>query len=252
MTATEYGIDAVETSMELLDAIHELKEPNLTELAEHTGMAPSTTHIHLNTLENANYIVSENKRYKLSLRFLQYGLQTRKRMDLFEHAKFPIDELAKKSGELANLMMEEQGQGRYVYTKKQENAVYFEEKPGRTVPLHSTALGKAILAHLPDERVEMIIQERGLPEETPHTITDPDELRNELETIREEGIAHDREEFMESVRCMAVPLLKRDTVEGAISVSGPVSRMSSESFQQEIRELLFDTKDVIELGITYR
>lgn len=251
MSTQRYGVDAVETSIAILDALRELDGPNLSEIAEHLDMAVSTTHIHLKTLEEANYIVCEENRYDLGLRFLEYGLHTRSEMPLYRHAKPHIDKLAEESGELSNLMVEEQGRGRYVYSEKEESAVYFEKTPGFDAPLHSTALGKAILAHLPDDRVETIIEQWGLPPKTQHTITTRTDLDAELETIRAEGIAHDREEYMEGIRCAAVAILREGEVEGAISISGPVNRMNSVTFREKVEELLFDAKNVIELGITH-
>lgn len=250
MATEEYGIAAVETSTDILDGLRQLDKPTLSELADHLGMAVSTVHIHLKTLEDANYVVREDGQYELSLRFLEYGLHTRNKTRLYQQAKYHVDELAQESGELANLMVEEQGKGRYLYSQKEESAVYFEEAPGHHAPLHSTALGKAILAEYPRDRVEEILEKAGMPRETPHTITEIDELHEELSTIREEGIAHDREEYNEGIRCAAVSILTEDGVEGAISISGPVNRMNTPAFQEKVRDLLLDAKNVIELGLT--
>jgi len=95
-------------------------------------------------------------------------------------------------------------------------------------PMHCTALGKAILAYYPQDQVEVIIRE-GLPARTPFTLTSPESLRAELERIRGEGFAIDDQENELGVRCTGAPIFDyTGKVVGAISVSGPASRITRE------------------------
>jgi DNA-binding IclR family transcriptional regulator len=113
-------------------------------------------------------------------------------------------------------------------------------------------MGKAILAHLPESRVHEILDRHGLPEKTEQTITERDALFEELSEIRERGVAFDREERLSGLRCVAVPILSNSSrVEGALSVSGPTSRMQGERFESELPERLRSAANVIELNITY-
>jgi DNA-binding IclR family transcriptional regulator len=120
------------------------------------------------------------------------------------------------------------------------------------VHLHCTALGKAILAYLPEERVREIIDTHGLPERTDATITDEEELFDELEGIRDRGYARDMEERVAGLLCVAAPIRNLDGDPlGAISVSGPTSRMKGERFDEEVPEELTSTANVIELNLNY-
>lgn len=85
---------------------------------------------------------------------------------------------------MANLVVEEYGHGVFLYRSKGPEAVHMDTHAGKRLPMHTTAFGKAILAHFPEERVEEIIEANGLPAHTPKTITDRDTLFEELESIR--------------------------------------------------------------------
>jgi DNA-binding IclR family transcriptional regulator len=99
--------------------------------------------------------------------------------------------------------------------------------------LHSTSLGKAILAVLPDEEAREILERRGMPAHTPLTIRDWPAMQREVKAIRERGYALDLEENEPGVRCIAVAMA--DHLRGsvaAISVSGPRDRVTDERIHQ--------------------
>jgi DNA-binding IclR family transcriptional regulator len=104
------------------------------------------------------------------------------------------------------------------------------------------------LSHLPERRVEEIIDQRGLPAKTNNTITDADELFDELETIREQGFAIDNEENITGLKCIAAPVLGNDSVKGALSVSYPISRITGDSFTEELSAVIKRSANVIELN----
>jgi DNA-binding IclR family transcriptional regulator len=105
---------------------------------------------------------------------------------------------------------------------------------------------------LPEERVVEIIEYHGLPQQSPKTITDPDDLLAELATIREQGYALDDEERTEGLRCIGAPVHNADNeVLGAISVSAPISRMQNERIEEELPERVLSAVNLIELNMTY-
>ena len=94
------------------------------------------------------------------------------------------------------------------------------------IPLHSTGVGKAMLAHLPLIEVDKIITEQGLSPSTPNTIVNKDLLVQELVAVKQRGFATDNEEGETGIRCIAVPVFRSEQlVVGAISVSGPAGRL---------------------------
>lgn len=244
-------VRATETSFRILDALRALDGAGVTELATHLELPKSTVHNHLQTLRRSEYVTREGSKYDVGLRFLQLGEYARDRRGIATIAPPEIDKLAEETREMANLLVEEHGRGVFLYRAKGADAVHMDTHAGKRVHLHTTGFGKAILAHLPDERVETILDRHGLPSVTPNTITDRDRLMDELEEVREQGYAYDDEERLEGLRCIAAPVVVDGTVLGAVSVSGPKSRMTGEWYTDELPALTTSAANVIEINSTY-
>ncbi|WP_424005367.1 IclR family transcriptional regulator (plasmid) [Haloarcula salina] len=253
--ADQQNPNAVKTAQTTFSILEELKVRNgatVTDLTDAFDLSKSSIHNYLTTLEDDGYVVKDGNTYKVGLRLLDLGGHARHRERLYDIAKDEVDELAAETGELANLLVEQHGKGVYLHRAHGEDAVKTDSYIGQRVYLHNTALGNAILAHLPRTRVEEIIDQHGMPATTENTISDREELFSHLERVREEGVAFDDEARLKGLRCVAVPIVNNnDTVEGAISVSGPTSRFQNERFREELPEKLKSVANVIELNITY-
>lgn len=248
----KYAVKSVETAFRILDALKQLNGAGVSELASHLDIPKSTVHNYLSTLVQEEYVVKEDSSYHVGVRFLEYGAFARVQLDIYEIAKPEVDKLAKATGELANLMIEEHGRGSYLHRARGEMAVQVEAHVGTRVPLHETGLGKAIMAHLPRERVDEIVEMHGLTAATTNTITDRGKLNDELAQIRETGIALDDEERIPGLRCVAAPILsKNDRILGAISVSGPSNRIRGDRFTEKLPNRVLESVNVIELNVTY-
>jgi DNA-binding IclR family transcriptional regulator len=121
---------------------------------------------------------------------------------------------------------------------------------GKRVTLHSTALGKALLASLSEEKLEAIIADSGLRAQTDQTITDPEELREEVETIRRDGVAYDTEEHIRGMGCVAAPIQLPGRRHASISVTGPVSRVTTEQSREVYARTVRRAANVIELSLS--
>ncbi|WP_226482851.1 IclR family transcriptional regulator [Natrinema amylolyticum] len=247
----KHPVKATETTLQIIDLLQEINKAGVTELATKLDLAPSAVHNHLSTLQEHRYVVKDGSKYRLGLRFLELGGYTRHRMELYNTAKPELKPLAKETGEKTNLMVEEHGLGIYIYRSMGNEAIQIDTYTGESAYLHNTALGKAILAHLPKERVQEIVDRHGLPSATERTITDVDELFEALAEIRDRGFAFDDEERINGLRCVAVPLLDDEEAIGAISVTGPRSRMTDERFREEIPNKLSQKANLIELDLSY-
>ncbi|WP_251341319.1 IclR family transcriptional regulator [Haloplanus halophilus] len=250
-TESPNAVKATETSLLILETLKDLDGAGVTEVATELDIPKSTVHNHLSTLHNARYIIKKDGKYYVGLRFLEFGEHTRNRKRIYEAARPEIENLAEKTGELANLAVEEHGQGVYLYQSKGQQSVSTDVYAGMRSNLHCTALGKAILSEYPRERVDNILDRHGLPERTKNTITDRDALYEELDEVKERGYAYDIEERLRGLRCVAAPITTNDQVYGAISVSGPTNRMQTERFHEEIPEMLLNAENVIELDVTF-
>jgi len=243
------------TGTKILSIIDELQSAEylgVTKLARRVDIAKSTAHYHLNTLCEEGYVVKEGSRYRLSLRFLRLGILARDRTTLFDTADAEVQELAEETGELALLGVEEQGMGVYLHKTAGDDAVDIDAQTGRFDYLHNRAFGKAILAHLDRDRVTEILDAHGLVRTTPRTITDREDLVEELEEIRSRGFAINEEESIEGIHGVATPILDKDgTVVGAISLAGPSERMERAMMTDEYAELLARTRNVVELNVQH-
>lgn len=251
--ANNRGITSIETTLDVIETLASLGEAGVSELADELGLANSTVHDHLVTLERRGYVVKHERRYRAGTKFLGVGTQIRRHLEVFNVAKPELKRLADETGEHVNLMIEEDGIGVLLYTVMGENAVQVVAHDGSRTLLHITAPGKVILAHLPDERVEEILDRYGLPAETKNTITDEGRLMEELDQIRERGYGIDREESLEGMWGVAVPIIRRDNdeIRGAISVYGPRSRTDAGEFEEDLPQLLLKAANVIEVNLTY-
>jgi DNA-binding IclR family transcriptional regulator len=139
-----------------------------------------------------------------------------------------------------------------IYGESAKRASLSPSRVGNRTYLHRTAGGKAVLAHLPEERVASIVDEYGLPSASPTTIDDESTLRSELASIRERGHAFNEEEFGRGFHGVGVPLFdESEDALGAISVSGPKRNLQGEYFREELPNVLKQTANQIEFNYIY-
>ena len=244
-------VQAVEITLDILDLLHQRNGARVTEIANELERSKGTVHSHLATLLDREYIVKEGEEYKLSLRYLEFGEAVKQRLDIYGIIQTELDDLADESGEVAQFATEEHGQIVYLYKSKGEKAVETASSVGTRTHLHPTALGKAILAYYPRERIDEIVKQHGLPEYTDQTITSRDELLEELTTIRQRGYAFDDEEVIEGLRCVAAPVKIDGEVFGAVSISGPSSRVKEQRFREDLPDKVLRSANVIEINAKF-
>lgn len=236
--------------LEIVEVLEERQKARVTEIADEVSFSKSTVHNYLSTLREREYVVQEGDFYRLGLRFLDLGESTRYNTNLYQIARPHVDDLADDINELVSLVTEENGQAVYIYREQGTPDVNFSTRVGRRIQMHCTAVGKAMLAYMPEAYVEEIVETHGLPRRTKNTITDRESLYEALEEVRETNIAFDREEYGEGLRCIATPIVQsNERILGSISVSAPTTRMQNNEFEQETRESLKEAANVIELNV---
>lgn len=245
-------IKSLERGFEIVDCLREEGELTVSELASRKNMPTSTAHIYLKTLCDLGYVQHNGTSYQLSLKFLQHGGQVRQQTKLYQIACDEIDALAEATGEVSALGVPENGQRVLLYKSEGTEAVYDNPPIGEYTHMHWTALGKAILAHLPQNKVDDIVDRHGLPTRTHHTIDNRKELREELSATAERGYALEDEERWNGIRSVAVPLLDGAEVIGSISVSGPKQRFEHEWIETDLLEHLTRSKNVIDVRLAHQ
>ncbi|MHC3437450.1 IclR family transcriptional regulator [Natrialbaceae archaeon A-gly3] len=235
------------TSLAIVEAINDLDGATLTELADHTGLATSTLYTHLKTLEQAEYVTRSDNTYQLGLHLFHIGENSRQRDPRYSLARDRAFELANQVNEEVSFAVEEYGRSIILYdeTPAPSDTGY---QVGHYFHMHSSASGKAMLAAFPTERVYEIVDRRGLPKHTENTITDVDELLDELEQIREQGYAVNRQEELEGLYSVAMVVTNPDgTVFGSLDISGPPYRLPGDSeIAAQLRPVVADLESRLE------
>ncbi|ELY62934.1 IclR family transcriptional regulator [Natrinema versiforme] len=253
MTAHESErIQSVETAFEILDYLQHNEEAGVTEIADALSVSKSTAHGHLSTMESIGHVVKVDGTYRVGLSFLELGHHARSRYNLYESAKAEADQLAEMTGERCQIMVPEGHHGVYIYQTAGEQAVRTDSHIGSTVDLHCTAVGKCYLANLPEDELEAYLDDVGLAEQTEHTITDREAFRDELETVRQQGYALNREERIIGMRAVGAPIVTdQNDVLGAISVSVPTTRIDDRAAEDELPKQVQRSARVIAIRTTY-
>ena len=242
-------IDSVERACRVVDVLEERGTVGVSELAEAIGLSKGSAYSYLATLVENGYAVADDGRYRLSFRHLSLSRAAIDRIGPYDVVTEQLDAVADEHGERAQFAVEEGGRTVYLYRAAGEEAVNPSVDIGRYEYLHCIALGKTMLARLPDDRVDEVVDRHGLPARTSSTVTDRGELDAELERIRDRGYAVDDGERVHGIRCIAVPLNTGDSDPlGAISISGPERRMTDERMQDELLESLLRAANVIEVN----
>jgi IclR family acetate operon transcriptional repressor len=180
-------------------------------------------------LREQGYVRHDEKthRYALTLKLLTLGEAVGAQVDLVSAGKEQLDDLCSEFGETANLGVLQEGHVVYVaISESGRRGLRMSAVVGGRDALHSTSIGKAVLAFLPEPEREKQLAELLLPPVTPNTIVDAARFRAELMRTRDRGFAVDDEENELGARCVGVPVLDghRQPI-AAISLSGPVTRI---------------------------
>ncbi|UPM44232.1 IclR family transcriptional regulator [Halocatena salina] len=244
-------IKTTDTVFDVVESLWNTNGATVTELADRLDIAKSTAHAHLATLEQREFVVKNGNTYQLSLRFLELGIHVRDQIELSRIAEPLLEKLAEETGEAIWLIVEEHGWAVYLNKAMGEDALQIKSTIGERSHLHYLAAGKALLAYVPHENVESIVERRGLPGRTSHTITEPNELFTELAAIRERGYAFNENEEIDGVRGVGVPICAEDRAIGAVGIGAPENRLRGKRFREEVPNQLLGAANEIELRITY-
>lgn len=246
-TSDRSRVKAVETTLDIVQHLHQAGSATIDEVAEGVSVGTSTAHRHLTTLHERGYLVRDGNEYELSLRFLTHGGRQRETLPANELIHRKVRQLSEETSERVQFITEEHGKRVYIFTHAGPDAVKTDAAVGKCGPLHVSAAGKAILANLPADRYDEILDGVAAP-----GTAERQSLDEELEKTRDRGYAFNDEESTSGLRAVGVPVRHSDdTVLGAISVSGPANRLRGEYFREELPNLLLGTVNEIELNIEY-
>ena len=244
-------LKTVETAVELLDLLDGKKGHDLGTIANELGLAKSTIHGYLSTLKRYGYVYEEAGEFYIGAELLTLGGQVRYRRPSYQLAIEEVEMVSDHTSERSQFIIEEGGKGVHLHVVKGNKGVKVNSRIGKRSHLHASAAGKTILAWSPESKVDEIIEKWKLPKLTENTITDPEVLKEELVTVRERGFAQNREESIEGLHAIGIPVKSNGNMIGSISVSGPSRRISGDKFEKEIPDFLLGVSNELELRISY-
>ncbi|WP_335979642.1 MULTISPECIES: IclR family transcriptional regulator [Streptomycetaceae] len=242
------GVQSLARAFDLLERMADAGgEVGLSELSAGSGLPLPTIHRLMRTLLDCGYVRQQpNRRYALGPRLIRLGESASRLLGTW--ARPYLAELVDATGETANMALLDGDEAVYVAQVPSRHSMRMFTEVGRRVLPHSTGVGKALLAQLPDEQVRALLGRTGMPAATEHTLTDPDVFLTALERVRAQGYAVDDNEQEAGVRCLAVSVPGAPTAT-AISISGPAGRVT-EAATAAIVPVLRDVAGKLALALT--
>lgn len=225
-------IQSLSRANAILDVIAAQDAVSLTEIARRTWLNTTTVYYLVETLVSLGFVerTSASGGYRLGLRNLELGRTVQQRLDIAATARPALMRLCAATKETANLCVPYLFEAMIVESVEGIYGVRATAYAGTRAAYHSTSGGKAILAHLDEEIRQTIYRVRPLRPLTSSTITDIPVLEEQLKQVRHEGVAYDFEENEEAAHCVAAPIFDGlGEIAGAISISGPMNRLTTET-----------------------
>lgn len=241
----ERYVDSVLAALDLMDCF--LLNPKLTikEIIEHTGMTRNRVSRSLGTLAHKGYVMDgvEPNTFTPGPKLMALGKVFEFNQNLVALTRPVLRELALKTGESATFYIRE-GQERVVIDREEaSNAIRFSVQAGQRMDLHAGAAGKVLLAYLSETERNILLTSKQLTKITNNTITNPNTLLIELVKVREQGYAISRGERNPDAFAIAAPVFeRRDLLLGAICIAGPISRLTPETEEKYLADLIHSAK----------
>ncbi|RFU12801.1 IclR family transcriptional regulator [Rhodobacteraceae bacterium W635] len=242
------GDGTVGKALQVLDCVAAAGHPvKFTELLEKSPHPKATLYRLLQTLTNQGMLSHdpETGTYTLGLRLVKLAHSAWKQATLATVARPFVDVLAAKVGETIHLAQMEQGQVLFVDKQKMSDRFETLAQTGRVAPGYCTGVGKAILANMTPERQERALRQQHFLQNTATTHTCRETLSAELDRIRAEGVAFDREEHETGIISIAAPILTNGgRVIGALSIATSTTRHSLDSLRAFEADLLHTARKI--------
>ena len=221
----------------------------LTEMAELLGAPRSSLFPIIHTLANRGFIMQDPKsmKYTIGIQAYAVGSAYLGTNDAYRMIYNEMERIADTCKETCQLGILDDDQILYIGKVDSGEVIRLSSHVGKRLPVHCTALGKAMASVMSFDELRAICKE-PLIRRTEHTITDLSVLYEQLQQVRVDGIARDRQETQDNVQCLAIPLFPHGKPACAISVSVPLFRYTEEK-ERLVRSCLLEAKQRLEAGL---
>ena len=232
MKNTSGKVSAVTKTLRILDCFTPIQtELSLAQLSKMLEIPKSTLLNQIRTLEDSGFLIRlrDGQAYSLGYKIMELSYCAYSAIPVIQGAIPIMENLMSTTGETVYLTSHLGGRVFYMECVYPTRQAISYSVTGKTLPMHCTASGKAMLSYMKRNEIDNIIKTHGLPQITKNTITDYDRLISELELSKERGYATDLEEESLGVKCLAMAIRNNDgAVAGAVSISGSIISMRDE------------------------
>jgi DNA-binding IclR family transcriptional regulator len=235
------SVQSIERAFQILELLRDQRQDmGVHQIAEQVNLNVTTVHRLLQSLISVRAVRQnpQTRQYGLAPAMLLYGKAVIDQFDFVRIAHPFLGELSRTVGETAFMGILDDFELVYIdHVDSLDHTLRITPQIGRRQNSHCTSLGKVLLAHLPPSSLNVFLSRPSFPQATEYTLTNPESLRTELETIRRQGYAFDVEEAEKGICCVAAPLKGLDgEVIAAISISGPASRIRDKGMETFLRD----------------
>ena len=246
-------VQSLDRGMQILSILEQKGSAGVTEIAAELGVNKSTASRLLDTLKKHDMVQVDpaTKKYRLGFRILYLGEGIKRNINVIATARPFLSQLCDELNESVHLCAFNNATV-YVVDQVRSKSVYnLSANVGMAEPLHSSSVGKCILAFKPPAMVEQLLKDYQFTAYTPRTITNLNDLMKHLAVIREQGYAIDNEELTPGVRCIAAPIYNyRGNVNYSLGVSGPTSHIKPSTLDRYVSALLSASNQIsVSLGL---
>jgi DNA-binding IclR family transcriptional regulator len=244
------ALKSIEVTLKLLDALaSEESGISVLDIARKISFSKSTTHRALQILEKEKFAEKDllTSRYRRGPKMLDLAFNFISNFDIRNLAHPILQEIVNQVNETVYLCIYTQNHLFFIDMVECSHPIRYINPMGRRPYMHAGAAGKAVLAHLPPERIDQIIA-KGLPAFTPNTITDPERLKDELKKIRADGYAYSNSEFIKGGVAIAAPITDADSIViGCVNLIIPLDRFDEAKKEFFINLVKDSTRKISEL-----
>jgi IclR family KDG regulon transcriptional repressor len=246
-TNNNESVTAVSRTMAILEALGQCpEESGVSEIAQKLDMSKSTVYRFLQTLKTLGYVAQDAEdRYRLSVRLFELGSKALPHIDLIREAEPGMRSLNELTSETVHLGILDEANIIYVHKIDSRYNLRMYSRIGLRAPLYCTGIGKVLMAWREESEVCKHLDGETFQPRTTNTLASLEAYLEELERVRRQGFAEDREEFEDNMRCLAAPIHDRfGHVIAGMSVSFPCFRFREELKEEYVQELLKIAQDI--------
>lgn len=243
------AVSSVLKVFNILESLGDQKEIGVSDLSQRLMMSKATTYRFLQTMKGLGYVSQQGEadKYSLTLKMFELGSKSLEWVDLVELAEKEMRVISEETNETVHLGALDHGSIIYIHKIDSSHALRMHSRVGRRNPLHTTAIGKVLLAERDNESIRDALADVEFVKSTPNTLENIEQLIEELALVKQQHFGEDNEEQEPGLRCIAAPVYDRfGTVIAGVSISFPTIRFDEDKKDRYVHLLHIAGKNISE------